>query len=102
MKVRELMPNENGSNRLDRIEHALDLLIDDHVQFRDEHKQLLTSQVLLTDRLDKLAQIVSEEHKATADRFKEIGERFKETDEKLNALIKIVDGMIRNPPRPNV
>jgi DNA-binding protein H-NS len=88
------MPNENGSSRLDRIEHALELLIDDHIQFREEHKQLLTAQVVLTDRVDKLAQIVSEEQKSTA-------ERFKETDERLNALIKIVDGMIRNGPHPN-
>ncbi len=71
------------------------------MQFSEEHKQLLTSQVLLTDRLDKLAQIVSEEQKATAERSKETDERFRETDEKLNALIKIVDDMIRNRPKPN-
>jgi hypothetical protein len=97
----QLMPNENGSNRLDRIEHALELLIDDHVQFQVEHKQLLTAQIVLTDRLDKLAQAVSEERKATAERFKEAAERSKETDEKLNALIKIVDEMIRNRPQSN-
>src|SRR5277367_4188053 len=97
-----VMPNENGSSRLDRIEHALELLIDDHMQFREEHKQfqvehkqLLTAQIVLTDRVDKLAQAISEERKATA-------ERFKETDEKLNALIKIVDDIIRNRPQPNV
>jgi|HubBroStandDraft_5_1064220.scaffolds.fasta_scaffold2187908_1 hypothetical protein len=91
MKARELMPNENGSSRLDRIEHALELLIDDHVQFREEHKQLLTAQVVLTDRLDRLAKTVAANAEAQ-----------KATDEQLNALIKIVDDMIRNrPQRPN-
>ena len=51
---RPLMANDNGTGRLDRIERALELLIDDHVQFREEHKMLLTAQVVLTDRVDKL------------------------------------------------
>jgi hypothetical protein len=75
------MPNENGSSRLDRIERILEFQVDDHVQFREEHKLLLTAQVVLTDRLDKLA------------------EAGKATDERLNALITIVDGLIRNRPQ---
>ena len=78
---------QNGSDRLDRIEHALELLIDDHVQFREEHKKfqeehkkLLIAQVLLTDSLAKLTK----------------GQ--KATDDRLNALITIVDGIIRNRP----
>jgi hypothetical protein len=51
---------------------------------------LLTSQVLLTDGLDKLAKTVAANAEAQ-----------KATDERLNALIKIVDDMIRNRPRPN-
>jgi hypothetical protein len=54
-----------GRQRLDRIERALELLVNDHVLFREEHKQLLTAQVLLTgslhqltDRLDKLTERV--------------------------------------------
>lgn len=48
-----------GSERLDRIERALELLADYHVQFREEHKHLLAAQVLLTaslGRLDKLGE----------------------------------------------
>ena len=30
------------------------MLIEDHVQFREEHKLLLSAQVLLTERVDKL------------------------------------------------
>jgi hypothetical protein len=89
------MPSENGTNRLDRIERILELLVDDHVQFREEHKLLLTAQVLLTERLDKLA----EAGKATDERIEKLAEAGKATDERLNGLITIVDGLIRNRPR---
>jgi len=82
------MPNENGSSRLDRIERILELLVDDHVQFREEHKLLLTAQIVLTDRLDRLT--------GRVDKLAEAG---KATDERLNALITIVDGLIRNRPQ---
>ena len=39
------------------------LLIDDHLKFQEEHKQLLTAQVVLTDRLVRLAQIVKDLNK---------------------------------------
>ncbi len=77
------MAEQNGSDRLNRIERALELLIDDRVQFREEHKLLLTAQVVLTDRLGKLTERV--------DKLAELGEH---TDERLNALITIVDGII--------
>jgi hypothetical protein len=67
------MPENNGTSRLDRIERALELLVDDHVQFREEHKLLLTAQVLLTE-----AQKRTEEAQ-------------KRTDEKLAALAVTVD-----------
>jgi hypothetical protein len=53
-----------GSQRLDRIERALELLVDDHVQFREQHKHLLAAQVLLTGSLDRLT-----------DRVDKLGER---------------------------
>ena len=53
-----------GSERLDRIERALELLVDDHVQFREEHKHLLAAQVLLTGSLERLT-----------DRVDKLGER---------------------------
>jgi hypothetical protein len=43
-----------GSERLDRIERALELLADYRVQFREEHKRLLAAQVLLMGSLDRL------------------------------------------------
>jgi hypothetical protein len=85
------MADQNGASRLDRIERALELLIDDHVQFREEHKLLLTAQVVLTDRLDKLTQRVDK----LAESVDKLGALGAHTDERLNALITIVDGMIR-------
>ena len=99
------MAEQNGSSRMDRIERALELLISDHVQFREEHKALLTAQVLVTDKVEKLSDKVdklSDELKALAkhtdERFAEVAQRFLATDERLNALITVVDGIIRRPP----
>jgi hypothetical protein len=45
----------SANERLDRMEATLNLLINDHVQFREEHKMLLQSQVLLKRIAGKLA-----------------------------------------------
>jgi hypothetical protein len=47
------------SEGLDRIERALELMLDDHIRFREEHKQLLASQVLLTGSLELLSERVN-------------------------------------------
>jgi hypothetical protein len=65
---------------MDRLEKLMDLLITDHLTFSDEHKKLLTAQVVLTDKVDKLV------------------DAQKHTDERLNALITVVDGLVRNRP----
>ena len=89
------MPENNGTSRLDRIERALELLVDDHVQFREEHKMLLTAQVLLTEaqkRTDeKLAKLA-----VTVDA---LAVTVDEVTGKLNALIQVVDGIVRRPPQ---
>ncbi len=79
--------NGNGSdtpNRLDRIEAILEVVANQHMQlteehnrFAQEHRQLLAAQVVLTDRVNPLA------------------EAQKHTDERLNALIRIVDEIIQ-------
>jgi hypothetical protein len=81
--------NGHGNPRMDRLEHLMELLITDHLSFSDEHKKLLTAQVVLTDRLDKLAVSVQE-----------LRDQGKHTDDRLNALITVVDGLIRNRPNP--
>jgi hypothetical protein len=81
--------NGSGSSRLDRLEGIMELLVEDHVRFQEQHKQLLTAQVVLTDRVDKLTQGVLE-----------LRESQRHTDERLNALISIVDDPIhRRPPQ---
>jgi hypothetical protein len=83
--------NGSGESRLDRLEGLMALLIEDHVRFSNEHKQLLTAQILLTDRVDKLAGTLD-----TA--IKELSASQRHTDERLNALIAVVDDLIRRRP----
>jgi FtsZ-binding cell division protein ZapB len=88
------MPQQsNGSDlpsRVQRLEELIEVLTNRHINFEErhsafeeEHKQLLTAQVLLTDEMRKLAE--SQRH----------------TDERLNALIGVVDDLVRrqNPPQ---
>jgi len=87
---------QNGQNnpRLDRLEKLMDLLITDHLAFSDEHKRLLTAQVVLTDGLDKLAagmRELAEAQKDTDARLKELAER---TDARLKELAEHTDGQI--------
>jgi hypothetical protein len=86
--------NGHGKSRLDRLEGLMELLIDDHVKFSDEHNKLLTAQVLLADaqtRTEKNIQELTEAQKRTDAEMKELRER-------MNALIAVVDGIIRKPP----
>jgi hypothetical protein len=92
------VPSENGSNRLDRIERALELLLDDHVLFREEHKHLLTAQVLLTDSLAKLVEAQKATEQRLTERLADLAEAGKHTDERLNALINVVDDLVRKRP----
>jgi hypothetical protein len=92
--------NGHKNPRMDRLENLMELLIDDHLAFTDEHKRLLAAQVVLTGTIQELA----EAQKRTEQRMKELSEaadeRMKATDERLNALIGVVDGLVRN--RPNL
>jgi len=85
------MPGQDGSARLERVEKLMELLIDDHLRFSDEHRQLLTSQVLLTDRMDRLTITMQE----LAEAQKVTGDQMKETDERLSILIRMMDDFIR-------
>jgi hypothetical protein len=79
--------NGSGKSRLDRLEGLMELLIDDRLKFTDEHKRLLTAQVLLTD---------AQQH--TERSIQELTESQKHTEERLNALISVVDDLVRNRP----
>jgi len=69
---------------MDRVERMMELLITDHVKFSDEHKQLLTAQVVLTDRMDRLTITMQE-----------LAEAQKHTDERMGVLVHTMDGFIR-------
>jgi len=88
--------NGQGKSRLDRLEGLMQLLIEDHLKFRDDLRQLLTAQVLLTDSLDKLTIRVDK----LAVTVQELTESQKHTDDRLSALIHVVDDWITrgNPP----
>src|ERR1700680_3566270 len=89
--------NGQGKSRLDRLEGLMQLLIEDQLKFRDDLRQLLTAQVLLTDRLDKLAVRVD----TLAITVHELAESQKHTDDPLNTLIHVVDDWItRGIPPP--
>ena len=76
---------------MDRVERMMELLITDHVKFSDEHKQLLTAQVVLTNRMDRLATTIQE----LAEAQKHTDRQMKESDERLGILIRKMDEFIR-------
>ena len=74
--------SDNGASRLDRIEKLLEMLVDDHVKLVDEHRFLLRAQVVLTEKVDKLA------------------DAQQRTQERFNALSSVVADIVRRPPPP--
>jgi hypothetical protein len=89
--------NGNGENgrRLTRLEEFVEVLTNEHIQFAEEHKRLLTAQVVLTDRLDKLAQAqvrTDEQLRQTDQRLRQTKE---EMDERIGVLIRMMDDWIK-------
>jgi hypothetical protein len=81
--------NGNGENtdngrRLTRLEEFVEVLANEHIQFAEEHKRLLTAQVVLTDRMDKLAQHTDES-------FRKLTEAQAQTEERLGVLMRMMD-----------
>lgn len=113
------MPETNGDwrERMDRFERGLAHLLENqarHEQWLVRHdaamdkllssqQQLLTAQVLLTDRVEKVAQSVerlSAKVSELAIAQKHTDSVIAETNERLNALIQIIDGVVRRENRP--
>ncbi len=123
------MSEANGKSRLDRIEEVLDrhsaMLVSmektnregherflaenqaAHDRFEEEHKRLLTAQILMNGALQKLAE-TTEKLAETTEKLAETTDRvvigldrlelkMEETTDKLNGLIATVDGIIRRP-----
>jgi hypothetical protein len=92
---------QNGYNnpRMDRLEKLMDLLITDHLSFTDEHKRLLTAQVVLTETVQQLAEAqkrTEEAQKRTAEAQKLTDEQLKELASAQNVLMQMMDDFIRN------
>ena len=69
--------NGNTERRLTRLEEFVEVLANEHIAFAEEHRRLLTAQVVLTYRMDKLA--AAQAH----------------TDERMSVLIMIDDWIKR-------
>jgi hypothetical protein len=96
---RDAMGDEtNGSNksRIDGIEEILRVLVNEHAQFHEEHRQLLKAQVLLYDSVQKL----TETQRKTDESLVLLAAAQQHTDERMAALIVVVDDLIRRPPQP--
>jgi hypothetical protein len=90
------MAETNGKRdtRMGRIERALELLIADHEQFRQDHKQLLTAQVLQKDEIDQLLKVTQEHtRQIEAERAAREVERAAGRDQ-MASLDKRVDGLV--------
>ena len=100
--------NGDKKGRLDRVEEMLEVLVNEHIQFGEEHRQLLKAQVLLYDSVQNLyntvqqlgeAQSVTEQRLAgLATAQAQLTGAQQHTDERMAALIAVVDGLIRRPP----
>ena len=86
--------NGHGTSRLDRMEGLMQLLIDDHLKFNDEHNRLLTAQILLTEPQTRTEKQIQEAFRA----IDELKEQQKHTDARMDALIGVVDDLVRNRP----
>jgi hypothetical protein len=69
------------------MEGLMQLLIDDHLRFSDDLRQMLTAQVVQGERIDKLTESQKQLLEAQID-----------THERLDALILTVDDLIRRLP----
>ncbi|MGC9969429.1 MAG: hypothetical protein ABSE56_02445 [Bryobacteraceae bacterium] len=83
------MPESNGQSRLDRIEAIIEAVATREADIEDEFRRLLRAQVVMADSMRELAD--SQRSLAAAQR---------NTEERLNALIAVVDDIVRKRP-PN-
>lgn len=92
------MPEQNGNRdtRLDRIERALELMVDDHERFRHDLQQLLTAQVLQKDALKQQAKL-AEHH---TQQILALREKDAALDARVDNLVSAIAELIRRLPPP--
>ncbi len=78
----------NGTGRLDRIEHILELVASNQLTIQEHHdrefKQLMTWQVLTQDRIDKLGA-----------HMERLGDQQAALDERVDKLVTAIGEFIR-------
>ncbi len=91
------MPEQNGNRdtRLDRIERALELMIDDHERFRHDLQQLLTAQVLQKDALEQQAKAIEQQAKIAGNHAQQIAA----LDARVDSLVSAIGEFIRKLPQ---
>jgi hypothetical protein len=89
--------NGHGKTRLDRIEGVIEALANRQVLIEDEFARLLKAQVVMVDAMTTMSDTMTAVERR-------IDERQRQSDDRLNALIAVVDDLIRRgplqPPRP--
>jgi hypothetical protein len=99
--------NGDRRGRLDRIEETVQLLLNEHIQFHEEHRHLLKAQVILYDSVQKLTEA---QHKLTEAQRKtdeslarlttaheDLLAAQRNADDRMAALLITVDDIIRHP-----
>ncbi len=83
--------NNGYSERLDRIEGIIEAVATAQADVEQEHKRLLTAQILLVEAQRK----TDEQLGKVATAMAQVAETQKHTDERMDALIATVDDIIR-------
>jgi len=86
--------NGHDPDRLDRLEGLVEVLFNRHLEFEEEHRRLLTAQVVLNDQLQRLTERVNR----LDERLDRVAELQAEGAKRLNALIATVDEIVRKRP----
>ena len=90
--------NGHGKSCLDRLEESTEILLQEHIAFAEEHKKLLTAQVVFNGQLQEIRALQKATDARLAESYARLAESQQHTDERLNALIAIVDGLIPKQP----
>ena len=91
------MPEENGDRdtRLDRIERALEMFVADHEQFRHDHKQLFTAQVLQKDAIEQLFKTTQEHTRQIEELRLHSREQGRDLDARIEKLVVAIGEFVR-------
>jgi hypothetical protein len=85
------MAEPNGSGRLDRIEAILERMAEtqerDHEEFTRDHKQLMTWQVLMQDKMDKAEAVRQRDREEAARERLRLNQLNEITDKRIADLV---------------